>query len=81
MKRITLSALLMALFLLLGCETGSKEIEDSKNRFLKSVIRLGNDFFNVFTSFGDMVDGVLGFNAETKKSDVGTYFNTVHDIV
>ncbi|MBW6184392.1 variable large family protein [Pseudomonas aeruginosa] len=28
----------------------------------------------MFTSFGDMVGGVLGFNTNTKKSDVGAYF-------
>ncbi|UPA11404.1 variable large family protein (plasmid) [Borrelia parkeri] len=28
-----------------------------------------------------MVGGILGFNTETKKSDVGTYFKTVHDTV
>ncbi|AHH05976.1 Variable outer membrane protein (plasmid) [Borrelia miyamotoi FR64b] len=35
----------------------------------------------MFTSFGDMVGGVLGFNSNTKKSDVGAYFKKVHDTV
>ncbi|UPA08621.1 variable large family protein [Borrelia hermsii] len=49
--------------------------------FLKSVIDLGNDFLNVFTSFGDIVSKVLGFSTETKKSDVGAYFKTIQDTI
>ncbi|WP_433996727.1 variable large family protein [Borrelia venezuelensis] len=79
MKRITLCALLMTLFLLLSCGSGSTKAEDSQSRFLKSVINLGNDFLNVFTSFGEMVEGILGFNTNTKKSDIGVYFKKVHD--
>ncbi|BDU63425.1 hypothetical protein BOFE_09650 (plasmid) [Candidatus Borrelia fainii] len=81
MKRITLSALLMTLFLLLSCGSGSANVEDPKSKFLQSVISLGNDFFNVFASFGDMVGGVLGFDTTTKKSDVAVYFKKVHDTV
>ncbi|WP_434757458.1 variable large family protein (plasmid) [Borrelia puertoricensis] len=77
MKRITLCALLMTLFLLLSCGSGSAKTEDPQSRFLKSIISLGNDFLNVFTSLSDMVGGVLGFNTNTKKSDVGNYFKTV----
>ncbi|WP_434757381.1 variable large family protein (plasmid) [Borrelia puertoricensis] len=77
MKRITLSALLMTLFLLLSCGSGTTSAEDTQSRFLKSVISLGNDFLNVFTSLSDMVGGVLGFNTTTKKSDVGNYFKTI----
>ncbi|WP_432432500.1 variable large family protein [Borrelia parkeri] len=81
MKRITFCALLMTLFLLLSCGSGSTKAEDPQSRFLKSVISLGNDFLNVFTSLSDMVGGVLGFNTNTKKSDVAAYFKTVHDTV
>ncbi|WP_246990108.1 variable large family protein [Borrelia parkeri] len=81
MKRITLSALLMTLFLLLGCGSGSTKAEDPQSRFLKSIISLSNDFLNVFTSLSDMVGGVLGFNTNTKKSDVAAYFKKVHDVV
>ncbi|AHH10133.1 Variable outer membrane protein (plasmid) [Borrelia parkeri SLO] len=81
MKRITLSALLMTLFLLMSCGAGSTNAEDPQSRFLKSLISLGNDFLDVFTSFTDMVGGVLGFNTNTKKSDVGAYFKTVQDTV
>ncbi|ANF34586.1 Variable large protein 5 (plasmid) [Borrelia turicatae] len=70
---------IMTLFLLLGCGSGSSKAEDLQSRFLKSLISLGNDFLNVFTSLSDMVGGVLGFNTTTKKSDVGNYFKRVHD--
>ncbi|AHH05907.1 variable large family protein (plasmid) [Borrelia miyamotoi] len=73
----------MTLFLgLVSCNSSATVAEESpQSRFLKSVISLGNDFLNVFTSFGDMVGGVLGFNTNTKKSDVGAYFKKVHDTV
>ncbi|ANF34520.1 Variable large protein 5 (plasmid) [Borrelia turicatae] len=77
MKRITLSALLMTLFLLLSCGSGSTKAEDPQSRFLKSLISLGNDFLNVFTSLSDMVAGAFGIKADTKKSDVGNYFKTI----
>ncbi|XXG16323.1 variable large family protein (plasmid) [Borrelia puertoricensis] len=77
MKRITLCALLMTLFLLFSCGSGTTSAEDTQGRFLKSVISLGNDFLNVFISLTDMVGGVLGFNTTTKKSDVGNYFKTI----
>ncbi|WP_434757407.1 variable large family protein (plasmid) [Borrelia puertoricensis] len=67
----------ITLFLLLSCSSGSTSAGDTQSRFLKSVISLGNDFLNVFTSLSDMVGGVLGFNTTTKKSDVGNYFKTI----
>ncbi|WP_434757252.1 variable large family protein (plasmid) [Borrelia puertoricensis] len=77
MKRITLCALFLTLFLLLSCGSGTTSAEDPQSRFLKSVISLGNDFLNVFTSLSDMVGGVLGFKEDSKKSDVGNYFKTI----
>ncbi|WAZ71375.1 variable large family protein (plasmid) [Borrelia miyamotoi] len=73
----------MTLFLgFVSCNSSGTVAEESpQSRFLKSVISLGNDFLNVFTSFGNMVGGVLGFNTNTKKSDVGAYFKKVHDTV
>ncbi|UPA19153.1 variable large family protein [Borrelia puertoricensis] len=71
----------MTLFLLLSCGSGTTNAEDPQSRFLKSVISLGNDFLNVFTSLSDMVGDVLGFNTTTRKSDVGNYFKKVHDTV
>nr|WP_281862371.1 variable large family protein [Candidatus Borrelia fainii] len=60
----------MTLFLLLSCGSGSTNTEELQSKFL-----------NVFTSFGDMLGGVLGFNTTTNKSDVAAYFKTVHDTV
>ncbi|BDU63427.1 hypothetical protein BOFE_09670 (plasmid) [Candidatus Borrelia fainii] len=70
MKRITLSALLMTLFLLLSCGSGSANAEDPKSKFLQSVISLSNDFLAVFAK-------ALGFKSETKKSDIGAYFTEI----
>ncbi|WAZ72343.1 hypothetical protein O5404_04670 (plasmid) [Borrelia miyamotoi] len=43
----------------MSCNSSGTDIEESsQSRFLKSVISLGNDFLNVFTSFGDMVGSV-----------------------
>nr|WP_281862367.1 variable large family protein [Candidatus Borrelia fainii] len=60
----------MTLFLLLSCGSGSTNTEELQSKFL-----------NVFTSFGDMLGGVLGFDTTAKKSDVAAYFKTVHDTV
>ncbi|BCR21450.1 variable large family protein [Borrelia sp. HM] len=68
----------MVIGLLMGCNNGG---EDPQKVFLKSVVSLGNEFLNVFTSFGEMVGDVLGFNAETKKSQVGEYFKKVKKTV
>ncbi|AHH04436.1 Variable outer membrane protein (plasmid) [Borrelia nietonii YOR] len=71
----------MTLFMVLvSCNSGGVA-EDPQSKFLKSVIDLGNDFLNVFTSFGDIVSKVLGFSTEAKKSDVGAYFKTVQDTI
>ncbi|WP_330730403.1 variable large family protein [Borrelia turicatae] len=77
MKRITLSALLMTLFLLLSCGSGSANVEDPKTTFLNSIANLGKGFLDVFTSLSDMVTSSLGINAETKKSEVGKYFTDI----
>ncbi|WP_025407671.1 variable large family protein, partial [Borrelia parkeri] len=77
MKRITLSALLMTLFLLLSCGSGSAKVEDPKTTFLTSIANLGKGFLDVFTSFSDMVTGIFGIKAETKKSEVGKYFTDI----
>ncbi|WP_330730666.1 variable large family protein [Borrelia turicatae] len=79
MKRITLSALLMTLFLLLSCGSGSTKVEDPKTTFLTSIANLGKGFLDVFVTFGDMVTGALGINAETKKEDIGKYFTRIAD--
>ncbi len=58
----------------MGCDSGVLEEEKMKNKFLGSLVELGNDFIGVFTSFGDIIGSVLGLNLEGKKSDVGEIF-------
>ncbi|WP_434757127.1 variable large family protein [Borrelia puertoricensis] len=77
MKRITLCALLMTLFLLLSCGSGTTSAEDPKTTFLTSIANLGKGFLDVFTSLSDMVAGAFGINADTKKSDIGNYFTDI----
>ncbi|WP_434757355.1 variable large family protein [Borrelia puertoricensis] len=79
MKRITLCALLMTLFLLLSCGSGTTSAEDTQGRFLKSIANLGKGFLDVFTSLNDMVAGAFGIKAETKKSDIGNYFTSIEN--
>ncbi|WP_430644686.1 variable large family protein [Borrelia puertoricensis] len=77
MKRITLCALLMTLFLLLSCGSGSASAEDPKTTFLNSIANLGKGFLDIFTSLSDMITGALGIKADTKKSDIGKYFSDI----
>ncbi|WP_407637741.1 variable large family protein [Borrelia hispanica] len=66
----------------MGCNSGGVAGgEEGKNKFLQSLVNVSNEFLNVFTSFGEMVGSVLGLNLESKKSDVGNYFKTVHGTV
>ncbi|WP_434757139.1 variable large family protein (plasmid) [Borrelia puertoricensis] len=87
MKRITLCALLITLFLLLGCGSGQQSV-DSPNgggaatggRTLSSVLmELGRSAENVFYAFIELLSDTLGFTAKstTKKNDVGDYFNSL----
>ncbi|UPA11650.1 variable large family protein (plasmid) [Borrelia parkeri] len=77
MKRITFCALLMTLFLLISCGSGSTKAEDPKTTFLTSIANLGKGFLDVFTSLSDMVSGAFGIKADTKKSDIGKYFSDI----
>ncbi|WP_434757295.1 variable large family protein [Borrelia puertoricensis] len=81
MKRITLCALLMTLFLLLSCGSGTTNTEDPKTTFLNSIANLGKGCLDVFTSLSDMVSGALGIKAETKKSDIGKYFTSIEKTI
>ncbi|AOW96281.1 variable large family protein [Borrelia miyamotoi] len=74
-KRKTLSAIIMTLFLIIGCNNGGGE--DPQKVFLTSIANLGKGFLDVFVTFGDMVTGAFGIKAETKKSDVGQYFTSI----
>ncbi|AMR76069.1 Variable large protein D4 (plasmid) [Borrelia hermsii] len=48
-----------------------------RNEFLTSIANLGKGFLDVFVTFGDMVAGAFGIKADTKKSDIGKYFNDI----
>ncbi|WP_434757131.1 variable large family protein (plasmid) [Borrelia puertoricensis] len=87
MKRITLCALLITLFLLLGCGSGQQSV-DSPNgggaatggSSLSSVlIDVGRSAENAFYSFLDLLSGTLGFTVtkDTTKQQVGDYFNSL----
>ncbi|WP_025407665.1 variable large family protein [Borrelia parkeri] len=81
MKRITFCALLMTLFLLMSCGSGSTKTEDPKTTFLTSIANLGKGFLDVFTSLSDMVSGAFGIKADTKKSDIGKYFTSIEKTI
>ncbi|AHH04294.1 Variable major outer membrane lipoprotein (plasmid) [Borrelia nietonii YOR] len=90
MKRITLSALLMTLFLLLSCGSGQQAansgnpgtagVEQQGVGSLSAVLmEVGRSAENAFYSFLELLSDTLGFTAKstTKKSDVGDYFNSL----
>ncbi|XXG16275.1 variable large family protein (plasmid) [Borrelia puertoricensis] len=87
MKRITLCALLMTLFLLLSCGSGQQSLDSANGggaatggSSLSSVLMdIGRSAENAFYSFLELLSGTLGFTAKstTKKSDVGGYFNSL----
>ncbi|UPA17533.1 variable large family protein (plasmid) [Borrelia coriaceae] len=81
-KNIRIKSICATLFisLFLSCNNGIEELE-KRNSFLSSLANLGNDFLSVFTSFGDSFGGVLGFNKDTKKSEVGDYFKNIQKTV
>ncbi|AHH11331.1 Variable outer membrane protein (plasmid) [Borrelia coriaceae ATCC 43381] len=81
-KNIRVKSICATLFisLFLSCNNGIEEFE-KRNTFLSSLANLGNDFLDVFTSFGDMVTDTLGFKAATPKAKVGDYFKTVKEAV
>ncbi|AHH05979.1 Variable outer membrane protein (plasmid) [Borrelia miyamotoi FR64b] len=78
-KRKALSAIIMTLFLIIGCNNGGGE--DPQKVFLTSIANLGKGFLDVFVTFGDMVTGAFGIKAETKKSEVGQYFADIEKIM
>ncbi|BDU63418.1 hypothetical protein BOFE_10480 (plasmid) [Candidatus Borrelia fainii] len=69
MKRITLSALLMTLFLLLSCGSGSANVEDPKSKFLQSIISLSNAIGDAF--------GLTSVKSDDNRSKVGEYFKNI----
>nr|P70897.1 RecName: Full=Variable large protein 4; Flags: Precursor [Borrelia hermsii]AAB09432.1 variable major protein 4 [Borrelia hermsii] len=75
--RRRISAIIMTLFMVLvSCNSGGVA-EDPKTVYLTSIANLGKGFLDVFVTFGDMVAGAFGIRADTKKSDIGKYFNDI----
>ncbi|WP_434757354.1 variable large family protein (plasmid) [Borrelia puertoricensis] len=82
MKRITLCALLITLFLLLSCGSGHQSANGggaaTGGSSLSSVLMdIGRSAENAFYSFLELLSGTLGLRVtkDTKRTDVGSYFN------
>uniref|UniRef100_UPI001AED3E95 variable large family protein n=2 Tax=Borreliella garinii TaxID=29519 RepID=UPI001AED3E95 len=80
MKKISSAILLATFFVFTNCKNNvekAADSNDSANDFYQSVIKLGNGFLDVFTSFGGLIADAFGLKADPKKSEVKDYFNTV----
>ncbi|WP_418454037.1 variable large family protein [Borreliella lusitaniae] len=82
MKKISSVIFLLTFLVFINCknnagEASSSDETDQGNKFYQSVIKLGNGFLDVFTSFGGLVADALGLKADPKKSEVKTYFDTI----
>ncbi|AHH11549.1 variable large family protein (plasmid) [Borrelia coriaceae] len=67
------------IFLFLSCNNGAvEELKKEKDSIL-SISNLRQGFLDIFTSFSDMITNILGIKAETKKSEIGAYFNKIAD--
>ncbi|WP_434757433.1 variable large family protein (plasmid) [Borrelia puertoricensis] len=82
MKRITLCALLITLFLLLSCGSGTTNMEDPKTTFLNSLVKIGHGFYEIFGIFGNAIGDALGLTAVKSgdnRSKVGEHFKKIGD--
>ncbi|WP_210374575.1 variable large family protein, partial [Borreliella garinii] len=83
MKKITSAVLLIAFFVFTNCKNSAGDISNKSDEndpttlFYQSIIKLGNGFLEVFTSFGGMVADAFGAKWEAKKSTIKTYFDTM----
>ncbi|WP_330730474.1 variable large family protein [Borrelia turicatae] len=80
--------ILISLFLLLSCGSGSGQLQaeklaaESKNTFLDSLVKIGQGFYEIFGIFGNAFGDALGLTAVKsgdKKSKVGEHFKTIGD--
>ncbi|PRQ94800.1 hypothetical protein CV684_05295 [Borreliella burgdorferi] len=70
----------MTLLVFVNCKNNAGEAaaaDDPTNKLYQSIIKLGNGFLDVFTSFGGLVADALGFKADPKKSEVKDYFSSI----
>uniref|UniRef100_UPI001AED8EC8 variable large family protein n=1 Tax=Borreliella valaisiana TaxID=62088 RepID=UPI001AED8EC8 len=79
MRKISSAIFLVTLFVFANCKNNAGETaeEDQKNKFLQSIINLGNGFIDVFSSLVGSIAEALGTKANPKKSDVKTYFDSI----
>ncbi|PRQ97408.1 variable large family protein, partial [Borreliella burgdorferi] len=71
---------LLTLLVFVNCKNNAGEAaaaDDPTNKLYQSIIKLGNGFLDVFTSFGGLVADALGFKADPKKSEVKDYFSSI----
>ncbi|AFI31958.1 hypothetical protein Q7M_1570 (plasmid) [Borrelia crocidurae str. Achema] len=50
--------MMVLVMVVMGCDSGG--VKDSEKVFLSEMVNLGKGFMEVFVSFGDMVEGILG---------------------
>ncbi|WP_330730460.1 variable large family protein [Borrelia turicatae] len=89
MKRITLSALLMILFLLLSCGSGQQAVDAANGgaaatgeKSLSSVISSARQLFlDAFVSFGELLKEAFGLTADTTKKEVGEQLGKLGEAV
>ncbi|AHH11376.1 variable large family protein (plasmid) [Borrelia coriaceae] len=81
-KNIRLKRICATLFisLFLACNNGVIEELEKRKSFADSLINIGHNFQEIFTSFGNAMGDALGFSAVTsddKRSKVGEHFKTI----
>ncbi|APS99265.1 hypothetical protein A7X70_05540 (plasmid) [Borreliella mayonii] len=80
MKKISSVILLTAFIVFINCKSNAGEVSntnDPEKEFYQSIIKLGNGFLDVFTSFGGLVADAFGLKADPKKSEVQKYFTSI----
>ncbi|AHH11441.1 variable large family protein (plasmid) [Borrelia coriaceae] len=82
-KNIRVKSICATLFisLFLSCNSGVIEELEKQRDYILSISNLRQGFLDVFTSFGDTLGTVLGFNKDTKKSDIGEQLGKIGDAV
>ncbi|WP_421114468.1 variable large family protein (plasmid) [Borreliella americana] len=80
MRKSSSAILLATLIAFTNCKSDAGKTtskDDTVNKFYQSIIKLGNGFIDVFSSFGGLITDILGFKADPKKSDVKNYFDAI----